>query len=227
MSNVAVTKGVKIFYCYARKDKNLRDKLAGHLASLQRTGQVISWYDREILPGTEWELEIQRHLDTSDIVLLLISSDFVRSDYCYSVEMQQALARHNAGATSVIPIILRPCSWKELPMGALQALPEGGKPITRWRNRDEAFLNVVVGIQKVVETRFAQKAEQVNTGPSFQAHQNMQIDLLGHNEEATKHIEELLRACDEIIEQTEGYRAKDKMRQEKFALLKKLSAAKR
>ncbi len=177
MSDETTTKAIKIFYCYARKDKGLRDELERHLASLKRSEQVISWYDQEILPGMEWKREIHRHLDTSDIVLLLISPNFIQSDYCYSVEMRRALERHKAGATSVIPIILRPCSWKEIPIRALQALPEDGKPITKWRNRDEAFQNVVAGIQEVVKRCFAQRSESVNADYSFQNHQKLQVSV--------------------------------------------------
>ncbi len=142
----------------------LRDELESHLATLRRSKQlqIITWYDREILPGTEWKREIDTHLDASDIILLLISSDFIESDYCYGVEMHRALERHRAEVTPVIPVILRPCNWKELPISILQVLPEDGKPITRWRNRDEAFQNVVAGIGKVVNRSIAQKAQETN-----------------------------------------------------------------
>ncbi len=175
MSDETTTKAVKIFYCYARKDKGLRDELERHLAGLKRSEQVIFWYDREILPGTEWKGEIHRHLDTSDIILLLISPNFIQSDYCYSIEMRRALERHKAGAMSVIPIILRPCSWNEMPIHALQALPQDGKPITTWRNRDEAFQNVVAGIREVVKRCFVQRLESVNA--DFQNHQKLQVSV--------------------------------------------------
>src|SRR5947207_2671872 len=130
---------IKIFYCYARKDKRLRDELERHLGVLKRSEQVTTWYDREIQPGMDWKREIDKHLNTSDIVLLLVSPDFVRSDYCYGIEMRQALERYQAGRVSVIPIILRPVDWRGTPIGTLQVLPAEGKPITTWRHRDEAF----------------------------------------------------------------------------------------
>ena len=99
------------------------------------------------------------------------------SDYCYSVEMHRALERQKAGATSVIPIILRPCNWRELPMSTLQALPEDGRPITMWRNRDEAFQNVVAGIQEVVKRCIAQRLEPMNADHSFQNHQKLQVSV--------------------------------------------------
>ncbi len=143
---------VKVFYCYARRDRRLREELASHLESLRRLGQITVWYDREIPPGVDWKREIDRHLNTSNIILLLVSPNFMRSDYCYGVEMQRALERHRAGEAHVIPIILRPVDWKETPIGELQALPTDAKPIIMWRNRDEAFEDVAKGVRKVVES---------------------------------------------------------------------------
>src|SRR2546421_10098008 len=177
MREATGTEPVSIFYCYARKDKRLRDELEKRLAALKRLGKVISWHDREILPGTDWKHEIHRHLDTSDIVLLLISPNFIQSDYCYSVEMHRAIERQKAGATSVIPIILRPCNWKELPMSTLQALPEDGRPITTWRNRDEAFQSVVARLEEVVKRCIARRSELASEDHSFLNHQKLQVAL--------------------------------------------------
>lgn len=143
---------IEIFCCYAHKDRELQDQLVKHLEPLRRAGQVTTWYDRELLPGTDWKQEIDKHLSTADVVLLLISPNFMNSDYCYSIEMQKALERHKRGETSVIPVILRPVSWQETPIGELQALPTDGKPIVRWSDRDEAFRDVVRGIMTVVSS---------------------------------------------------------------------------
>ena len=111
---------VKIFFCYAREDEALLKKLKTHLKPLQRQGLIDVWYDRDITAGTEWEREIKEHLNTAQIILLLVSPDFMNSDYCYSVEMQRALQRHEAREASVIPIILRPVSWEGAPFSKLQ-----------------------------------------------------------------------------------------------------------
>lgn len=149
---------IKIFCCYARKDRGLQDQLVKHLEPLRRAGQVTTWYDRELLPGMEWKQEIDKHLNTSDIVLLLISPNFMSSDYCYSIEMQKALERHERGEARVIPVILRSVNWKETPIGKLQALPTDGKPIVGWHDRDEAFQDVVRGVIAVVS--FLQKTKE-------------------------------------------------------------------
>ncbi|SRR6266487_1657074 len=154
------TRAIKIFYCYARKDKRLRDELESHLAALKRSKQIVEWYDRDIQAGMEWEQEIEKHLNSADIVLLLVSPDFMASDYCYGVEMRRALERHSAGEAHIIPIILRPVDWKETPIGKLQALPADGKPVTVWRNRDNAFQNVVEGLREMIGKKLSPLQEE-------------------------------------------------------------------
>ncbi len=143
---------VKIFFCYARKDRIFRDSLERHLEPWRRSGQIITWHDREILPGTKWKSEIDIHLQTSDIILLLVSPNFMASDYCYGVEMRQALEKHKAREAHIIPIILHPVHWQETPLSDLQALPTDAKPVSTWPNHDEAYLDIATGIDKVVKT---------------------------------------------------------------------------
>src|SRR5215472_6110261 len=107
MRPIVPERSVKIFISYAHKDEALRDELEKHLSLLQRQGFITSWNDRQILPGTEWAYAISEHLNTAQIILLLISSDFLASDYCYSIEMERALERHEAGEAYVVPVILR------------------------------------------------------------------------------------------------------------------------
>src|SRR5579859_5351086 len=144
---------VKIFFCYAREDEPLLNKLKTHLRPLQREGLIEVWYDRDINAGTEWETEIKQHLNTADIILLLVSPDFMDSDYCYGIEMKRALERRARGEAEVIPVILRHVYWHGEPLGRLQALPKDGKPATDpdWHNLDRAFYDVATGIRVVVE----------------------------------------------------------------------------
>jgi serine/threonine protein kinase len=145
------TKGIKLFFSYSRKDEKLRRELAKRLTLMKRNGLITDWYDCNIDAGADWKREMDIHLNGADIILLLVSPDFIDSDYCYDLEMARALERHEVGEATVIPIILRPASWKETPFGKLKALPEGEKAVTIWSNRDEAFLQIAEGIQKVVE----------------------------------------------------------------------------
>ena len=146
-----LSNAIKIFYSYSHNDEGLRDELGKHLAPLRREGTIVDWHDRKIGAGKEWEGEIEEHLNTAHIVLLLVSSDFIASDYCYDVEMQRARDRHEAGEARVIPVILRPADWKAAPFGKLLALPTDGQAVTLWDNQDAAFTNIAEGIRKVVE----------------------------------------------------------------------------
>jgi hypothetical protein len=143
---------IKIFYCYAHEDRDLRDRIDKHLGVLKRRGQVVVWYDREIQAGMEWEREIERHLNTAHIILLLVSADFVNSDYYYGKEMQRALEMHERGKVHVLPILLRPVDWQGAPFAKLQLLPTGAKPITRWTDPEEALEDVARQIRAVVTT---------------------------------------------------------------------------
>ncbi len=146
-----ISSSVIVFYSYAHEDEALRSELEKHLSGLRREGLITEWYDRQIVPGTDWVQSIDTHLMTASIILLLISSDFLASDYCYSIEMRQAMKRHYDGNARVIPIILRPADWQEAPFSRLQVLPTDAKPVTTWNNRDEAFLDIANGIRKAVE----------------------------------------------------------------------------
>jgi len=141
---------IKIFYCYAHEDRDLRDRIDKHRGVLKRSGQVVVWYDREIQAGMEWEREIERRLNTAHIILLLVSADFVHADYCYGKEMQRALEMHEKGKVRVLPILLRPVDWQDAPFAKLQLLPTGAKPITTWPDPEEALEDVARQIRAVV-----------------------------------------------------------------------------
>jgi TIR domain len=141
----------EVFISYAHEDRLLRDKLATHLSNLRRQKIISDWYDGDISPGTEWRTQLMNHLNTAQIILLLISADFMDSDFCYSIEMDLAIKRHDADQARVLPIILRPVDWKGAPFAKLQILPSEAKPITTWEDKDEAFRNVVQGIRNAID----------------------------------------------------------------------------
>jgi CheY-like chemotaxis protein len=114
---------------------------------------VIShWHDRRINPGIPWKSAIHEQLNLSHIILLLISADFLASDYCYDVEMKRAMELHETGRARVIPIILRPCDWQQTPFAKLQALPTDGRPVINWAKHDSAFIDIARGIREVVNS---------------------------------------------------------------------------
>lgn len=156
-SSVSGAEGaIELFFSYSHKDEVWRDQLATALSGLKRQKVIREWHDRRISGGREWEQEIDQHLNTAQIILLLISPDFIASDYCFDLEMGRALERHEAKEARVIPIILRPTDLEGMPFRKLQALPKDAKPVTRWTNSDEAFLNIAQGIRRVAQELMGQ-----------------------------------------------------------------------
>jgi hypothetical protein len=157
---------VKVFYAYSRVDEALRDKLAKHLSPLEREGLIQSWHDRHIRPGRDWENEIDTSLDSAGVILLLISPDFIASEYCYGKEVKRALERHRIGEARAIPVILRPVDWHGTPIAKLQALPKDGRPVTQWSDQDAAFLDVAKGVRDAVCELTHLEAYRVEPSPA-------------------------------------------------------------
>ena len=141
---------IRMFCSYSHKDEELRNSLEAHLSILKRQGVAIIWHDRKIIAGQTWASEIDEQLKDADVVLLLISADFIASDYCYGKELEHALEKHREGKALVVPIILRPADWSEAPFAKFQALPKDAMPVTTWKNEDEAWLDVAKGIRRMI-----------------------------------------------------------------------------
>jgi CHASE2 domain-containing sensor protein len=143
---------VEIFISYAHEDEALRNELAKHLKLLERQGVIKAWHDRNITAGEEWRSAIDSHLESAKIILLLISADFLASDYCYDIELKRALERHESKEARVIPVILRSVDWGGSALGELTALPTDGQAIDSWQNRDKAFKDVVQGVRRAINS---------------------------------------------------------------------------
>jgi internalin A len=145
------TAPIGLFYSYSHKDEHLRNELETHLKLLVRQQVIAPWHDRMIGAGPEWRGRISEYLEAAGIILLLVSADFINSDYCFDVEMNRALERHQAGLARVIPVIIRDVDWSSAPFGELQALPRDGNAVTLWHDRDAAWRNVAVEIKAAAE----------------------------------------------------------------------------
>lgn len=154
-----------VFFSYSHADEDLRDQLEKQLAMLKRQGVIETWHDRRIGAGQELGQVIDDHINSDDIILLLVSPDFIASDYCYDIEMKRAMERHEAGEAIVIPVILRACDWHHAPFGKLLGTPKDGKPVTQWPDRDEAFLQVARAVRDATGRASGTKA-LVAEGPS-------------------------------------------------------------
>lgn len=142
-----------VFFSYSHADEELRDQLEKHLTMLKRQGVIETFHDRRIPAGNEIDSSISAELERADVILLLVSPDFLASAYCYDVEMQRALQRHGLGEARVIPVILRHCDWHSAPFGKLMATPRDGKPARAFPDLDEAFLQVAQAIRHAVAGR--------------------------------------------------------------------------
>ena len=149
--------GVQVFFSYAHEDEDLRIALGKHLSVLEREGLVTTWHDRMIPPGKEWKGEIDSNLDNAGVILLLVSSDFINSDYCYDIELKRALEHHENRNAIVVPVILRPVVWHRTLFSKLQPLPKDGRPVTEYQNRDSAFVEITEGVRSAIGSYLSER----------------------------------------------------------------------
>ena len=146
----AMTAPLKVFFSYAHADEAHRETLANHLSALEDEGLIVVWHDRKITGGREWAGAIDDALRSADIVLLLISADFLASDYCNDVELTEAIRRHDAAQARVVPVILRSCDWEHSRFARFNALPPDGVPVVEAEHPDQRFVAVARGLRAIV-----------------------------------------------------------------------------
>lgn len=139
---------MKLFVSYSHADKDLKDRLVKHLRPLEHEELINVWVDHQIGAGDDWDKEIAKKLGDADIILTLVTIDFINSKYCYAIELEKALEREAEGGAKVIPVILRSCLWTKSPLGRLKALPTDGKAVTTWGDIDEALTVVAAGVRE-------------------------------------------------------------------------------
>lgn len=145
------TPAKKVFISYSHRDEAFKESLDEHLCLMQRTGLVEIWHDRKIVPGQEWDKQIDVRLEQADVIIFLISSSFISSEYCYDIEVKKAIELHVQKKAVLIPVIVRACDWHEAPFGKFQGLPKDAKPIAKWEDVDTAWLDVVQGLKQTVK----------------------------------------------------------------------------
>jgi hypothetical protein len=195
----------RVFFSYCHADEALRDQLEKQLSALKRQGVIDTWHDRRIGAGENIHQAIDSHIHQDEIILLLVSSDFISSDYCYDIEMKRALERHAAGEAIVIPVILRPCDWHGTPFGDLNATPPDGKAITQWPNTDEAFLHVAKAVRQAAE-RWQQS--RPSSSPAIAQSNNGGALSVTHVHAATSPVDTLVRSSN--LRLTKQFTQRDK-----------------
>jgi len=159
-SEAELTKAIKVFFSYSHKDERYKDELLAHLSPLIRRGFIDSWDDRKTSAGDEWEKEILQHFDQADVILCLLSANFIHSDYCFNVEVQRARKRREAEGIKVIPILLKAFNWQETEFHKLQIIPRDNKAILSRSNRNKAFADVAMEIGRVVNSLLLRDKEE-------------------------------------------------------------------
>ncbi len=147
---------LNIFLSYVDEDEAMVKEVEKMLILLKRrfeakNCEITIWYSNQVLAGKNRKETINYRLSIAHIVLFFISRDFLVSELCYNIEIEPALCRHHEGKACVIPIILRPAPWEEEAFGELGVLPTKGKPVSRWEDPDEAYMDIYRGIKKAIE----------------------------------------------------------------------------
>ena len=202
-------KTISLFISYAHKDNSYKEELVSHLKALERKGQIKIWEDGAIIAGTDWDATIKRHLAAAEIVLFLISSDFINSDYIDRVEVKEAIANHQAGKQILIPIVIRACDFSSFDqLSRFQALPRHAKPVSSWSDRDEAWLDVVNGLKRVFSTVAARPAATpiptATIAPSTTSISSLEKEAL--QKQATLLVQKLARLQEAQILETDPSR---------------------
>lgn len=194
-----------LFFSYSHKDEALRDELEVHLSMLKRQGIIEAWHDRRIGVGNEFGTEISHELSSADIILLLVSPYFLNSDYCYDIEMKRALERHESGDARVIPAILHPCDWHSAPFGKLMATPTDGKPVSKYPNQHDAFLDIVTSIRSVATELAGREVHRKAATPHSNNYSSMLHKALPRSSNLRISKEFTEQQKDEFVENTFEY----------------------
>ncbi len=145
------SKALKVFVSYSHVDESFKTDLLKHLEPLRKLEIVDTWHDRKIKAGDDWDKQISQNLESADLILLIVSIDFINSSYCYDVELERALERHARKEAVIIPVIVRSCMWHSTPFASIQAIPKDGRPVSLWPDRDEAMLALAESIKQTAE----------------------------------------------------------------------------
>ena len=152
-----------VFYSYSHKDEEFRNELDTHLKLLKQDGFISTWHDRKIKPGDEWDHVINDNLNTADVILFLVSHNFLASQYCKDIEVKRAMERSKKQEAILIPIIIKPCVWTSQEFAKLQVLPKNCKPLAEWP--DSGFAQVAEELRvMLVDMLYPQKPTEATGG---------------------------------------------------------------
>ena len=143
----------KVFISYSKIDSQHLIKLENHLSVLKRNGTIGTWNCRKLLPGEKWDGKIRTELEEADLILFLVSDDFLATDYIWDIEIKRAIERDNDpnDSVTVVPIIVRSCDWEDSPLGIFNTAPKKAQVINSSKDIDEAWTSVVKDLKKILK----------------------------------------------------------------------------
>ncbi len=155
-----------VFLSYSHKDEVWKDRLQTHLRVLEKQGLLETWEDRRIGGGSGWLEDIQEAMERASVAVLLISADFLTSEFILKEEVPRLLQRQRESGLSVLPVIVRSCAWKEVGwFREIQVLPPDGKPLASFTGdrRDAELANIALEIRRMLRAEDAlARREQAN-----------------------------------------------------------------
>jgi len=167
--NLVKVEARQVYIAYAHADKSFLDKLSTHLNTMERQGLISAWTDEEILAGEDYLQATEAQIANAQIIMLLVSADFLASDFCVDRLLQPILQKHAQGTATVIPIIVRYCDWYTMPFAKAKALPLlDGKvvPIKDWADPDKAYYSISQELRKIVQPKqYNQQSSLVEAVP--------------------------------------------------------------
>lgn len=158
---------VRMFISYSHADEKQREEFQKYLVMFERAGLIDVWHDRLIRPGQEWDKKISENLKSADLIVLLISQDFIFSSYCYDIEMTAAVSMHDNGDAVVVPIILDHATWEDAPFGKLQAVPKNARPLSEFDNPSKGWVEIYGSLKNVIEEICQKKSNSRLANPSI------------------------------------------------------------
>lgn len=142
---------LKAFISYSHNDMNYKLSLLTHFESINKLYNIDFWHDGLIDAGGHIDSEVMAELDTSDIIILLISSSYISSNFCYNIEMERAFQREKNGECIIVPVLLKKTSLNEsMPFYNLKTFPTDRKPISSFRSRNDGYVDVTEGLTTLI-----------------------------------------------------------------------------
>lgn len=154
----------EVFISYAHDNLDEREELIKHLTVLKRQGLISNWSDKKLIGGEIWDKVIKKKLDDADIVLFLVSSEFLASDYINNVEVEETIKKYHENTVQVFPIILNNCMWEQTKLNSFQAVPSDKgrlKPISEWADKNKAYYTVSIELMKSIKGQISDDSQLI------------------------------------------------------------------